>query len=64
MSVGQTTIHEGDVHKGVTIIFPRPPDDIQVPCYAGIHTLNGNGEVTGAYQIKEWGFTNTVCLPN
>ena len=65
--MGQTTVHEveGDnhVHKGVTVILPRPPKDIQKPCYAGMHTLNGNGEVTGSYQIKEWGWTNTVCLP-
>ncbi|TKA49839.1 hypothetical protein B0A49_12749 [Cryomyces minteri] len=62
--VGQVTVLEGDgdVVKGVTLIFPRHPDEIQVPCYAGMHTLNGNGEVTGSYQIKDWGFINTVAL--
>ncbi|KAL2356521.1 peptidase family S58-domain-containing protein [Cryomyces antarcticus] len=56
---------DGDVVKGVTLIFPRHPDEIQVPCYAGMHTLNGNGEVTGSYQIKDWGFINTpVALTN
>jgi len=25
-----------------------------------MHTLNGNGEVSGSYQIKDWGYTNTV----
>ncbi|KAI9741430.1 MAG: hypothetical protein M1818_004236 [Claussenomyces sp. TS43310] len=38
---------------------------MHVPCYAGMHTLNGNGEVTGAFQIKDWGFTNTpLALTN
>ena len=41
--------------------MPRHPDDINTPCYAGMHTLNGNGEVTGSYQIKDWGYINTVC---
>jgi D-aminopeptidase len=60
--VGQNTVGEDgdDARKGLTVIFPRHPDSITVPCYAGMHTLNGNGEVTGSYQIKDWGFTNTV----
>ncbi|KAK5011869.1 hypothetical protein LTR60_004682, partial [Cryomyces antarcticus] len=62
--VGQVTVSEGDgdVVKGVTLIFPRHPDEIQVPCYTGMHTLNGNGEVTGSYQIKDWGFINTGSI--
>lgn len=60
--VGQVTVGEDgdDVRKGVTVILPRHPDDIHVPCYAGMHVLNGNGEVSGSYQIKDWGYTNTV----
>lgn len=50
-----------DVRKGVTVILPRNPDEIYVPSYAGMHTLNGNGEVTGSYQIRDWGYINTVC---
>lgn len=59
--VGQVTIGEdGDgVRKGVTIILPRDPLEIHIPCYAGMHTLNGNGEVTGSYQVKDWGYTST-----
>lgn len=60
VSVGQTTLHEDqEVHTGVTVILPRPEHDIQKPCYAGVHALNGAGELTGSFQIKEWGFTNT-----
>ncbi|PQE29969.1 peptidase family S58 protein [Rutstroemia sp. NJR-2017a WRK4] len=65
--VGQNTVGEDgdDARKGLTVIFPRHPDSITVPCYAGMHTLNGNGEVTGSYQIKDWGFTNTpIALTN
>jgi D-aminopeptidase len=51
-----------DVRHGVTVILPRHPDEIYIPCYAAVHTLNGNGEVSGSYQIKDWGFTNTVRL--
>lgn len=62
--VGQVTVGEDgdDVRKGVTVILPRHPDDIYLPSYAGLHTLNGNGEVTGSYQIKDWGYVNTVRL--
>jgi len=61
--VGQVTVGSGNSHvlKGVTVILPRHPDEISIPCCAGMHTLNGNGEVSGSYQIKDWGFTNTVC---
>ena len=51
-----------DVRKGVTVILPRHPDENHVPCYAGMHVLNGYGEVSGSYQIKDWGYTNTVRL--
>ncbi|RFU28826.1 hypothetical protein B7463_g7516, partial [Scytalidium lignicola] len=44
--VGQVTNGKDgdDVCNGVTVIFPRHPDEIHVPCYAAIYTLNGNGE--------------------
>ena len=61
VSVGATTIHQGtDVHTGVTVILPRPEHELQKPCYAGVHALNGAGELTGSFQIKEWGWTNTA----
>jgi D-aminopeptidase len=66
VSVGQVTIHKDpDVHTGVTVVLPRPESDIQKPCYAGTHALNGAGELTGSFQIKEWGWTNTpLALTN
>lgn len=63
VQIGQATKVDGDkVRSGVTVILLRDPADIQIPCYAGMHTLNGNGEVTGCYQIKDWGYINTVRL--
>ncbi|KAF2160505.1 hypothetical protein M409DRAFT_29126 [Zasmidium cellare ATCC 36951] len=44
--------------KGATIITPRPPKEFYKPCAAGIFTFNGNGEMTGANQIRDWGFVN------
>ncbi|TVY15115.1 Beta-peptidyl aminopeptidase BapA [Lachnellula arida] len=67
VQIGQVTVGEDgeDVRKGVTVIFPRHPDEISTPCYAGMYVLNGNGEVSGSYQIKDWGYTNTpLALTN
>jgi D-aminopeptidase len=60
--IGQFTVGDDgdDVRKGVTVILPRHPDELHIPCYAGMHVLNGNGEVSGSYQVKDWGYTNTV----
>ncbi|KAE8386052.1 hypothetical protein ETB97_010075 [Aspergillus alliaceus] len=59
--VGQVTIHEGsDVHTGVTTILPRDPDFVRThPCYAGLHVLNGIGELTGTHGVEEFGTINT-----
>lgn len=48
------------MRSGVTVLLARGPEGLVEPCYAGMHTLNGNGEVTGGYQVKDWGFINTV----
>jgi D-aminopeptidase len=51
--------------KGVTIISARPPTEWYKPCRAGTFTFNGNGELTGARQVEDWGYTNTpICLTN
>jgi L-aminopeptidase/D-esterase-like protein len=38
----------------VTAIFPRGKDDL-TPVYAGIFSLNGNGEMTGSAWIEDYG---------
>ncbi len=54
--VGYCTLIEGsDVRTGVTGILPRPADRLDVPVFAGCHSLNGNGELTGTIWIEEAG---------
>ena len=53
--VGHTTLIEGDsVRTGVTVV--APPDE---PLFAGTHTLNGNGELTGLEWVRESGLLTT-----
>ena len=56
VSVGYSTvIHGKSARTGVTIIHPRGRKDY-TPVYAGVHSFNGNGEMTGAAWIEEGGF--------
>jgi D-aminopeptidase len=63
VAVGHTTIVKGSgrlrvgigpVRTGVTAIFPRGKNDL-APVYAGIFSLNGNGEMTGSAWIEDYG---------
>ncbi len=55
VTVGYSTIIEGDsARTGVTIIHPRGSKE-HIPVYAGVHSFNGNGEMTGAAWIEEGG---------
>ena len=60
VAVGYTTLIEGSgehaVRTGVTAILPRGRASLQKPVFAGIFSLNGNGELTGAHWIDESGF--------
>jgi D-aminopeptidase len=66
--VGHTTLISGDgplvvgkgpVRTGVTVIQPRPGDPRADPAFAGSHTLNGYGEMTGLAWIDESGMLMT-----
>ncbi len=59
--VGHTTLWEGDdIRTGVSVVVPP-----RLPCFAGCHTLNGNGEVTGLEWLRESGFlTSPIGLTN
>ena len=61
---GQLVVGEGPVRTGVTVIIPR--DDIgKHPLYAGYHSLNGNGEMTGTHWIQESGLLTTpIAITN
>jgi len=52
--VGHTTLTEGRARTGVTVIVPP-----ELPCFAGWHRLNGNGELTGTAWIDESGLLTT-----
>jgi L-aminopeptidase/D-esterase-like protein len=74
LTVGMVTLIEGDgalvrgsgpVRTGVTAILPRGRDGLGVPCAAGLHSLNGNGEMTGTAWIAESGaFSTPVTITN
>lgn len=55
----------GPVRTGVTAILPRGREGAGTPCFAGAHTLNGNGEMTGLAWIEEIGQLQTpVTITN
>jgi D-aminopeptidase len=73
VTVGMTTLIEGSgplvvgqgpVRTGVTVVVPHAGID-EHPVFAGTHTLNGNGEMTGLEWIRESGqLTSPVAITN
>jgi D-aminopeptidase len=73
VTVGMTTLIEGDgplqvgqgpIRTGVTAIVPHPGIGAE-PLFAGCHTLNGNGEMTGLEWVRESGcLTTPVAITN
>ncbi|MEO3853441.1 P1 family peptidase [Acrocarpospora sp. B8E8] len=62
--VGHTTLISGDgprvvgsgpVRTGVTVVLPHESSAFDEPVYAGLHWLNGNGEITGMAFLREYG---------
>src|SRR5438445_6212672 len=53
---GKLVVGKGPVRTGVTAIIPRGHDSLNDPVYAGMFSLNGNGEMTGTNWIEESGF--------
>ena len=51
---GKLEVGQGPIRTGVTAILPRGKNDD--PVYAGVFSLNGNGEMTGAAWVEEGGF--------
>jgi len=53
------------VRTGVTAILPRGRDTVDHPVFAGMFSLNGNGEMTGSHWVEESGFLEgPVMLTN
>jgi D-aminopeptidase len=73
VTVGMTTVIEGDgplqvgrgpIRTGVTAIVPHAGIGAE-PLFAGCHTLNGNGEMTGLEWVRESGcLTTPVAITN
>ncbi|GAA3467260.1 DmpA family aminopeptidase [Nonomuraea roseola] len=65
VEVGYVTLTEADARTGVTAILPRGRRKVGLPCAAGTHSLNGNGEMTGVTWIEESGaLTLPVMITN
>ncbi len=66
VEVGYTTLIEQRddviVRTGVTAILPRGRSGAADPVAAGVHSLNGNGEMTGSVWIAESGSLGTPVL--
>jgi len=58
VSVGHRTVIRDEprvARTGVTVVDPRPPERRFDLCYGGIHSFNGNGEMTGSHWLAESG---------
>jgi len=53
---GKLEVGQGPVRTGVTAIIPRGHASLNDPVYAGVFSLNGNGEMTGTAWVEESGF--------
>jgi D-aminopeptidase len=68
VKVGVATLIEDAPHvvrTGVTAIWPRGEEIWQEYCFAGTHSFNGNGEMTGIPWIAEQGLLGApICITN
>jgi len=53
---GKLEVGKGPVRTGVTALLPRAQASFNDPVYAGVFSLNGNGEMTGTAWLEEGGF--------
>ena len=62
---GRLEVGKGPVRTGVTVVCPRGPATVRDPVFAGAHSLNGNGELTGLEWVRESGLLTTpVAITN
>ncbi len=67
VTVGFTTLTDPAraMRTGVTAIRPRPDKGLPMPVWAGVHALNGNGEMTGTHWIRDAGyFLGPILITN
>ncbi len=61
---GPLVVGRGPVRTGVTVIVPHERIGVS-PVFAGTHTLNGNGEMTGLEWVRESGqLTTAIAITN
>jgi D-aminopeptidase len=70
VTVGHTTLDDGDVQTGVTVVRPHGGDPYRQRVPAGFAVLNGFGKSVGLVQVEELGvletpiaLTNTFSVP-
>ncbi|WP_067183197.1 DmpA family aminopeptidase [Microtetraspora niveoalba] len=62
---GPRVTGQGPVRTGVTVILPHEGSTFDEPLYAGLHWLNGCGEITGMAALEEFGvLTSPIALTN
>ena len=67
VQVGFTTLTDPGrkMRTGVTAIRPRPDQGRPRPVWAGFHSLNGNGEMTGTHWVNDAGyFLGPILITN
>jgi D-aminopeptidase len=68
VQVGYTTLitdMPAILRTGITVVWPGGRDVLSRPVFAGIHSFNGNGEMTGAHWIAEQGLLTTpIAITN
>jgi D-aminopeptidase len=62
---GRRVVGQGPVRTGVTAILPRGQAGADRPVFAGMFSLNGNGELTGSHAVEEFGIcAGPITLTN
>jgi len=62
---GPLVVGTGPVRTGVTVILPREEHAWDAPVFAGCHTLNGAGEMTGLEWLRETGtLSSPIAITN
>ena len=63
--VGHATVRDGAARTGVTVVVPHADNLWTEPVFAGVHRLNGNGEMTGLPWLEEAGqLLSPVAITN
>jgi len=66
--VGQATVMNDEprvARTGVTVILPREGRIWKEPAFAGFHSYNGSGEMTGMHWVAESGMLTTpIAITN